>query len=85
MDLDRDSLPVERALGLQWFVETDSFNFKKALKEQPTKIGTLPMVSSVYDLLGFLAPLTLSAKLILQDLCRLGHGLDDVIPEALQQ
>ena len=35
LDLDRDELPVERALGLQWCVETDSFKFKMMEKEQP--------------------------------------------------
>lgn len=39
----------------------------------------------VYDPLGFLEPLTLPAKLILQDLCRRSHGWDDQIPAALQQ
>lgn len=34
MDLDRDKLPVERALGLQWCVETDSFRFKMKMKQQ---------------------------------------------------
>ena len=28
LNLDRDQLPVERACGLQWCVETDSFKFK---------------------------------------------------------
>lgn len=27
LDLDRDKLPVARALGLWWCVETDAFNF----------------------------------------------------------
>ena len=33
LDLDRDKLPVERALGLQWCVETDAFRFKMELKQ----------------------------------------------------
>ncbi|XP_049918294.1 uncharacterized protein LOC126401218, partial [Epinephelus moara] len=47
--------------------------------------GILSVVSSVYDPLGFLAPLTLPAKLILQDLCRRSNGWDDQIPSAPQQ
>lgn len=86
LDLDRDQLPVERALGLQWCVETDTFKFKMALKEQPhTRRGILSVVSSVYDPLGFLAPLTLPAKLILQDLGRRSYAWDDQIPLTLQQ
>lgn len=42
LDLDRDQLPVERALGLPWCVETDVFKFKMALKERPhTRRGIL--------------------------------------------
>lgn len=86
LDLDRDQLPVERVLGLHWSVETDTFEFKLALKEKaPTRRGILSVVSSVYDPLGFLAPLTLPAKLILQELCRRNYGWDEDIPPALQQ
>lgn len=57
LDLDREKLPLERALGLYWCVETDVFSFKRAVKEQPhTRRGVLSVVSSVYDPLGFLAP-----------------------------
>lgn len=66
LDLDRDKLPVDRALGLQWCIETDSFKFKLKVKEKPsTKQGILSMISSIYDPLGFLAPLILPAKLLL--------------------
>ena len=38
------------------------------------------MVSSLFDPLGFAAPVVLKAKLILQNLCRLGLGWDEPIP-----
>ncbi len=86
LDLDRDKLPVDRALGLQWCIETDSFKFKLKVKEKPsTKRGMLSMISSIYDPLGFLAPLILPAKLLLQDLCRMKYDWDDPIPSALQE
>lgn len=31
LDLDYDTLPVERALGVQWCVESDAFRFKVAI------------------------------------------------------
>lgn len=48
VNLDRDELPMERALGLLWCVETDSLKFKM-VKEQPhTRRGLLSVASSVY-------------------------------------
>ncbi|XP_014665117.1 PREDICTED: uncharacterized protein LOC106807320 [Priapulus caudatus] len=82
LDLDQDVLPIERALGVQWCVESDAFCFHIGVKEQPlTRRGILSMVSSVYDPLGFLAPLMLKAKVILQELCKLELEWDQQIPE----
>ena len=81
LDLDNDVLPAERALGVSWFVETDTFGFKVNIKEKPcTRRGILSVVSSVYDPLGMAAPFILPAKLLLQDLCRKSLGWDDEIP-----
>ena len=33
LDLDKDNLPMERALGLHWCVETDVFKFKISAQE----------------------------------------------------
>ena len=86
-DLDfEDVLPVERALGVQWCLETDSFGFKIQLPEKPlTRRGILSLVSSVYDPLGMVAPVILPARQILQELCRLKLGWDEKIPENLEQ
>jgi hypothetical protein len=82
LDLDQDSLPIERALGVRWCVESDTFCFKIGVKDQPlTRRGILSMVSSVYDPLGFVAPLMLKAKGILQELCKLQLGWDEQIPD----
>lgn len=82
LDLDRDKLPLERALGLQWCVETDSFKFKLDVKPQScTRRGMLSITSSVYDPMGFLAPVVLSAKIMQQELCRRGCKWDDTIPQ----
>lgn len=71
---------------MQWCIETDTFEFKLKVKEQPpTKRSMLSVISSVYDPLGFLAPLILPAKLLLQELCRKKCDWDDLIPQAFQQ
>ena len=81
LDLSIDSLPVERALGVLWNAATDSFKFNiNLLQKPPTRRGILSMVSAVYDPLGFIAPCTLTAKILMQDLCRLKLSWDEDIP-----
>ena len=80
VNLDLDEMPTEHALGVQWKVQTDEFCFKVIVKERPpTRRGILSVASLVYDPLGFLAPFTLSAKLILQELCRKTIGWDEKV------
>ena len=85
LNLALDSLPIERALGVQWCVESDAFNFRITLKDQPlTRRGVLSTVSSVYDPLGFIAPLILVGKQILQNMCRDSADWDSPLPEHLR-
>lgn len=71
LNLDRDKIPMERAQGLQWCLESDTFNLHMPSKEKThTRQGILSIVSLVYDPLGYLAAVTLPAKHIVQDLCR---------------
>ena len=57
MDLDHDTLPVERVLGVQWCVQSDAFKFKISIQERPlTRRGILSVVSSINDPLGVLVP-----------------------------
>ena len=59
---------MERALGIQWNSQTDRFSFDIVEKNKPlTRRGILAVVSSLYDPLGFVAPVVLPAKRILQD------------------
>ena len=74
-DLTFNDMPPERALGIHWSLEKDSFSFNNTLKEQPaTRRGILSTVASIYDPLGFLAPYILTGKRILQEMCRQGTG-----------
>ncbi|XP_061166266.1 uncharacterized protein LOC133175165 [Saccostrea echinata] len=69
VDLDSDDLPIQRSLGLNWDLDSDSFTFRVSLKETPfTRRGVLSTVSSLFDPLGLIAPVTIQGKLILRDL-----------------
>lgn len=84
--LNQDSLPMEKALGLNWCAESDTFNFQLTIEQKPyTRRGILSMVSSIYDPLGFLAPFTLLPKLLLQEMCRQGLSWDEPIPQAMSR
>ena len=82
VDFEKDTLPTERALGLQWNTEQDKFQYIISLKNKPeTRRGILSIVSSVYDPLGFVSPFILRAKMILHQLCRKKLAWDDPVPE----
>ena len=58
--------------------------FKFWIKDQakaPTRRGILLVVSSMYDPLGFVAPVILPAKSLLQSLCKRKYGWDEEISE----
>ena len=77
-----DSLPSQRALGVQWDVENDAIGFKIKTEEKPcTRRGILSTVSALFDPLGLVSPVTLMAKSVLQELCRQKLGWDEAIPD----
>ena len=85
IDLDYDSLPVERALWIEWCIENDVFQFKITLKPRPcTRRGMLSMISSIYDPLGFLAPVLLEGKCLLQMLCKDKASWDEPISDHIR-
>ena len=85
LDLKNDPLPLERALGVVWCIETDSFQFRIELRDLPfTRRGVLATVSSIYDPSGFVAPVTLKGKQVLQQMCRDKLDWDSPVPESLR-
>ena len=92
LDLQHDSLPTQRSLGVHWDLEGDAFTFKVVLPERPyTRRGVLSVINSVYDPLGLAAPVILRGKLLLRQLVIMGKkggdnialGWDDPLPERL--
>ena len=63
LDVTKDLLPIERALKVQWFVESDELHFGVELNDRPlTRRGILSTVSSVYNPLGLISPFLLQGK-----------------------
>ncbi len=82
LDLNLDQLPIERALGVQWTVESDKLGFRIIINDKPlTCRGVLSTISSIYDPLGMVAPVLLPGKRILQDLCREKLNWDDELSD----
>ncbi len=62
---------VKNVLGVQWCLENDTLGFRIMLQDKPlTRRGLLSTVCSVYDPLDFLAPIVLTGKQMLQQLCK---------------
>ncbi len=78
-------MPTQRSLGLSWDLENDCFVFQVADQKKPlTKRGVLSTVNSLYDPLGFLAPVTLGGRLLLRKVTDEVDGWDEPLPENLK-
>lgn len=78
--------PEEPALGLHWNCLTDRLGYRHRPVEysHPTLRNVYKVMATQYDPLGYLIPFTTRAKILIQDLWRLGVGWDEPIrPEAL--
>ena len=84
--IDKDS--NANILGLKWNTSTDTLTFtsKEILstdKSVVSKREVLQCSSRLYDPLGFLAPVTIQAKLFMQELWQLKLSWDEPLSEAL--
>ena len=63
VDIDFESLPVEKTMGMIWDVEADVFRIRSAkMKKVNTRQGILSLISSVYGPFGFGSPMMLPVK-----------------------
>lgn len=70
LNLNKDSLPIERTLGKEWCTDSDNFKLRINLSSKPVaRRGILSIVSSSYDPIGLVSPFIRKGKRILQDLC----------------
>lgn len=84
LDLNLNSLPMDRALGIHWDVEADTFNLVVSDKSQPeTRKDILSSIATIYDPLGLVGPLTLPGREINQELCILKYDWNDRLSDEL--
>lgn len=82
MNILCDKLPVERTLGVQWCIESDSFQFRIVFCDRPlTRRGIFSTINSVYDPLGFISPIVLVGKRIHQQMCEESADWDYPLPD----
>ncbi|XP_056611900.1 uncharacterized protein LOC130428076 [Triplophysa dalaica] len=85
LDMALGEHKMERALGVQWCISSDKFQFKVRVKDHPfTRRGVLSTVASIFDPLGFVAPIILKGKQILQRMCQDKVGWDEQLPDDLR-
>ena len=66
-------------------VENDSFRFRIELRDRPlTRRGVLSTIGSIYDPNGYISPVALKGKQMLQQMCRDKLDWDSPVPEYLQ-
>ncbi len=84
INLDLQQLPIERALGMMWNVQQDTFGVMAANPDREcTRRGCLSVISSLYDPFGMVSPVVLVAKRILQISCQRKLAWDDQLPDDL--
>ncbi|RXN04564.1 hypothetical protein ROHU_018319 [Labeo rohita] len=81
LDLSTDNLPYQRSLGVQWILMSDTFTFQVPNIEKPyTRRRVLSTVNSLFDPLGFLAPITIQGRLLLRELSSETQEWDTPLP-----
>jgi hypothetical protein len=67
LDLNNDTKPIQRSLGVYWDLETDTFTFKVSEGNKPfTRRGVLSVINSLFDPLGIVSPVIIKGKMLLR-------------------
>ncbi|CAG2236631.1 unnamed protein product [Mytilus edulis] len=84
LDTDKEA----KILGMRWNVETDELSYAKrvlpSVSSNITKREILKESSKLFDPLGFLSPVSIRAKILMQDLWKERYDWDEPLPENLQ-
>lgn len=81
LDLGTDPLPLQRSLGLNQELQSDSFTFRVSRDIKPfTLRGMLSSVNNLYDPLGFTSPITAQGKALVRDISLEQYKSDTILP-----
>ena len=88
MQILRDD-EANTVLGLKWYNQTDTFsycglNHDSNFKVSYTKRTVLSLIAKVFDTCGFISLFIMYAKILLQDIWKLGASWDDKLPDDLE-
>lgn len=82
VDLNKETVPTQRSLGLLWEITSDTFTYSTATDIKPfTRRGVLSTVNSIFDPLGLLAPVTIQGRALLRELTSKPSDWDAPLPE----
>ena len=71
VDINKDPLPTVKTLEITWLSEDDVVTFKSNPPEENfriTKRNFLKKIATLFDPVGFLAPFTIRAKVMMQEM-----------------
>lgn len=86
LNLSVDEPPVQRSLGVSWNIMSDTFTFHVPQSQTPfTRGGVLSTVNSLFDPLGFLAPVTIKGRLLLRELTNSNLEWESPLPQEMYE
>lgn len=79
-----------QALEIAWNTTIDSFEFKSAMEQEIenrkfTRRIALSTMSKLFDPIGFIAPILVTAKILMKKVWSIEVGWDDFLPQDLRQ
>ena len=84
--MSKDELPKTKTFGVMWEANKDVCTFQVEppnVNKVHTKQNVLSAIASPFDVLQFLAPLTVRAKILMQEVWMAGVDWDDLLLEDL--
>ena len=84
---DREKGKIIKVLGLKWDIEQDSYSVKTPpfeASEVVTKRSILRMTSQIFDPIGWISPITIRGRILLQQLWKEEKDWDEIVSEKHQ-